>query len=69
MDSLAAAAHLRASVDITTEDEVHVTAEDLAGAYEILQSQAQAITQLQRVLLRVNRDVSILADPPAQTAY
>ena len=69
VDSLASAAHLRANVGLTSSDDGQMTADDLAGAYDILKSQAQAVSQLQRVLTRVNRDMSILTDSHAQSAY
>lgn len=46
-----------------------MTADDLAGAYGVLKSQAQAVTRLQHVLTRVNRDMSILAEAQTQQAY
>ena len=69
VESLAAAAHLRANGGTTSADEGQMTAEDLAGAYSILKSQAEAVHGLQHVLTKVNRDMSILSESQVQQVH
>ena len=61
VDSLAAAAHLQAHGAAVSEEAGQMSEQDLQGVYGILQSHSEAVTCLQRVLGRINRDIAVLA--------